>query len=109
MQKVLKKIHKGNEIYKASFKKFDVDGNGFIDRDELQHVLNAGGKKRVSESQINEMFDEADLDGDGQLSFNGNIVSLLTLFGEEDKQKSKIKLLKKSKLRYKNTIELGGF
>lgn len=77
MQKVLAKIHKENEIYKTSFKKFDVDGNGFIDKDELQQVLCSGGSRRMSQSQIDDMFEEADVDGDGQLSFNGKAYNKL--------------------------------
>ncbi|XP_071145478.1 calmodulin-like [Mytilus edulis] len=70
MQQVLAKIHRDNEIYKRSFKKFDADGNGFIDKDELRQVLCAGGGRKMSEDEAEEMFNEADIDQDGQLTFD---------------------------------------
>jgi Ca2+-binding EF-hand superfamily protein len=37
------RLDKDELLYKA-FKKFDTDNSGFITRDELQRVLQAGGK-----------------------------------------------------------------
>lgn len=69
MYKVLAKIHKDNEMYKKSFKKFDQDGNGYIDKDELRRVLCGNGRK-MSEAEAETLFNEADVDRDGRLSYD---------------------------------------
>jgi Ca2+-binding EF-hand superfamily protein len=71
MQKMLVKVRRDNDIYKKSFKKFDQDGNGFIDKDELRSVL-CGNGSSMSEAEVEVLLHEADVDGDGKLSYEGN-------------------------------------
>lgn len=51
-----------------AFKVFDRDGNGFITAVELRGVLENLGES-LEKSEIDEMVDEADVDGDGQISY----------------------------------------
>ena len=53
---------------KNAFQSFDRDGNGFISAPELRHLMSTLGQK-LTEEEINEMIDEADEDGDAQISF----------------------------------------
>jgi len=56
-----------DELIEA-FKVFDKDGNGFITSRELKHVMtNLGEKLTIEEAE--EMINEADLDGDGQINY----------------------------------------
>lgn len=49
----------------------DIDiGNGFISPAELKHVMMNLGEK-LSDEEIAEMINEADLDGDGQVNYDG--------------------------------------
>ncbi|GAM27303.1 hypothetical protein SAMD00019534_104780, partial [Acytostelium subglobosum LB1] len=65
--KLTESVNKEDEI-RASFKVFDIDGNGFITKTELrQAMLNMGEK--LSETEIDEMIKEADVDGDGQINY----------------------------------------
>lgn len=51
-----------------AFKVFDRDGSGTISREELRHVLiNIG--EGFTEKEIDEMIQEADKDGDGQIDY----------------------------------------
>jgi Ca2+-binding EF-hand superfamily protein len=54
------------DLIKA-FSVMDRDGNGFIDAKELRHVLSNLGET-VNEDEINEIMEEADVDGDGQIT-----------------------------------------
>ena len=49
---------------------FDKNNDGFITADELQHVMTNLGEK-LSEEEIADMIKEADLDGDGKVSYTG--------------------------------------
>merc|ERR1712170_278361 len=56
-----------DEIREA-FKVFDGDGNGFISRTELRHVmLNLG--EQVTGEEIQSMISEVDVDGDGLINY----------------------------------------
>jgi len=67
-----------DEIREA-FKVFDGDGNGFISRTELRHVmLNLG--EQVSEEECDAMVDEADIDGDGCINYE-EFYSMMTSAG----------------------------
>jgi len=56
-----------DEIREA-FRVFDIDGNGFISRQELRHVMMNLGEK-MTEEECNSLVDEADVDGDGQINY----------------------------------------
>jgi len=51
-----------------AFKVFDKDGSGTISADELRTVMKSLGEN-LSNSEIDAMISEADVDGDGQISF----------------------------------------
>ena len=50
------------------FKLFDKDGNGFIDREELQTVMRQLGEK-LTDDEIEEMIQDADNNGDGMIDY----------------------------------------
>eukprot|EP00929_Paragymnodinium_shiwhaense_P121147 TRINITY_DN9328_c0_g1_i1.p1 TRINITY_DN9328_c0_g1~~TRINITY_DN9328_c0_g1_i1.p1 ORF type:complete len:432 (+),score=107.94 TRINITY_DN9328_c0_g1_i1:145-1440(+) len=53
---------------KATFKSFDVDGDGIISLEELSRVLRASGE--WSEKELNMMFQAMDKNGDGKVVFD---------------------------------------
>lgn len=57
------------EIQEA-FKIFDKDGNGFITAQEMREVI-LGFDETMTQAEVDEMVAEADLDGDGQLDYEG--------------------------------------
>ena len=66
---------KMNENYtedelRSAFKVFDIDGNGQISSSELRHVMTNLGEK-LSDSEIDDMIREADVNCDGQINYEG--------------------------------------
>jgi len=76
------------EEIKEAFKVFDKDGNGYISAAELRHVMtNLGSSavvcffgaqlfpcvlgEKLSDVEVDEMIREADIDGDGQINYDG--------------------------------------
>lgn len=49
---------------------FDKNSDGYITADELKHVMSNLGEK-LSDEEIGDMITEADLDGDGKVSYSG--------------------------------------
>ena len=64
------------EEVRIAFEFFDLDGNGYISMTELRQVAVELGEE-LTEAEIDEMIREADIDGDGQVDFNGKYFSLL--------------------------------
>ena len=58
------------EEIREAFKVFDKDGNGFISAAELRHVMTNLGEK-LTDEEVDEMIREADIDGDGQINYEG--------------------------------------
>ena len=56
-----------NAKLEAAFSEFDIDGNGFIDTDELKTVLVADDD--MDDYIMNKIIRQVDKDGDGQISF----------------------------------------
>ena len=46
------------------------DGNGFINRMELRHVMMNLGE-RMTDEECDALVDEADIDGDGCINYEG--------------------------------------
>ena len=61
---------------------FDKDGNGFISAAELRHVMTNLGEK-LTDEEVDEMIREADIDGDGQVNYEGKHRLLLVLIRAE--------------------------
>ena len=55
--------------YQEAFLRFDADGSGSIDRDELKEVLESLGDE-LTTHEINTILEEADTDGDGSIDYN---------------------------------------
>ena len=63
----------------VQYRVFDKDGNGFISAAELRHVMTNLGEK-LTDEEVDEMIREADIDGDGQVNYEGNYsIALLCL------------------------------
>jgi Ca2+-binding EF-hand superfamily protein len=64
--------------FKAQFDAFDEDGGGTIENKELKTVLKACGMV-VTEAQVQEMIQEFDTDGNGELDF-GEFLGMMYKF-----------------------------
>jgi len=64
------------EEIKEAFRVFDKDGNGFISAAELRHVMTNLGEK-LTDEEVDEMIREADVDGDGQVNYEGKTVFII--------------------------------
>ena len=69
MSKKIKDTDTEEEIRDA-FKIFDKDGNGLISANELRQIMANLGEK-LTDEELDEMMREADLNGDGQIDFEG--------------------------------------
>ena len=56
---------------KYYFKKFDINGDGFISSDELGLVMNTFGGKTYSQKEINDLLKVVDTDSDGRVNYQG--------------------------------------
>lgn len=54
---------------------FDRDGNGLISAVELRHVMTNLGEK-LTDEEVDEMIHEADIDGDGHINYDGELLGL---------------------------------
>jgi len=70
MARKMKDTDSEEEIREA-FRVFDKDGNGFISAAELRHVMTNLGEK-LTDEEVDEMIREADVDGDGQVNYEGS-------------------------------------
>ena len=75
MARKMKDTDSEEEIREA-FRVFDKDGNGFISAAELRHVMTNLGEK-LTDEEVDEMIREADIDGDGQVNYEGNFSGFL--------------------------------
>lgn len=57
-----------HEEVMEAFRILDHDGNGFISADELRAIMCNLGEE-LTEDEINEIVQEADIDGDGQIDY----------------------------------------
>ena len=62
---------------KEAFRVFDKEGNGFISAAEMRHIMMNLGEK-LTEDEVDEMVHEGDIDGDGQINYEGETLARLT-------------------------------
>ena len=74
MARKMKDTEGEDEIHEA-FRVFDKDGNGYISSAELRHVMTNLGEKLTVE-EVDEMIREADIDGDGQVNYEGRQLTI---------------------------------
>ena len=61
---------------REAFKIFDRDGNGYIDIKEMKTVITRMGEP-LSDREADELFQGADLNGDGKLDYNEFVQMIL--------------------------------
>ncbi|KAJ8322151.1 hypothetical protein KUTeg_000622 [Tegillarca granosa] len=59
------------EVLMRAFQTFDKDGNGYIDKAELKHVLQTRGDDKLTEEETEELFQEFDTDENGKICIQG--------------------------------------
>lgn len=62
---------------REAFKVFDKDGDGLISPAELRGVMSGLGENLTNE-EVEEMIKEADIDGDGQVNYDGGSICYIT-------------------------------
>lgn len=96
MAKKLQDTDREEEIRQA-FKVFDKDGDGFVSKDELSTVMRSLGRfsnfpslschisdlismtppgENLSPTELQQMIDEADANGDGKIDYSGSCILL---------------------------------
>ena len=67
----LKQDNSTNHVeLKEAFDLFDINGNGYISKDELIQAMKKMGEQ-LSDEEIGKMIKSADINKDGQVSFEG--------------------------------------
>lgn len=60
------------EEIKKVFRVYDKDGNGCLDAEELKYMMTSMCSS-ITDEEVDEMLKHADINGDGQLNYQGNI------------------------------------
>lgn len=68
------------------------DGNGYISAAELRHVMTNLGEK-LTDEEVDEMIREADIDGDGQVNYEG-LYFLISYYSDEVLLAQKVQIIK---------------
>ena len=55
---------------RAAFQRFDVNGDGVMDKEEMRQMMNAAAGKKIPDAELNSMFQKGDLDGDGGIDMH---------------------------------------
>lgn len=59
--------HESDEQVRQMFKKFDADGNGYIDEVELKEMLAKIMGKDVPMAEVKQMIHDVDMNNDGRI------------------------------------------
>lgn len=81
MAKKMNAVDSEQEIREA-FKVFDKEGTGSISSAYLRHIMTTMGD-RLSDDEVDEMIQEADIDGDGDIDYDGSFSFSLILIRTE--------------------------
>ena len=68
---------KADDEMKDTFKMFDIDGDGFISREELSKVMEGLGEK-LSQKEIDDLFKQWDLNNDGKICYNEFVAAMMS-------------------------------
>ncbi|KAJ8310744.1 hypothetical protein KUTeg_012609 [Tegillarca granosa] len=60
---------------RAAFRMFDLDGNGYITKDELKAIL-CGKGDTFGDQEADELIEEADLNKDGKIDYIDNFITI---------------------------------
>merc|ERR1719355_49743 len=93
MARKMKDTDTEEELIEA-FKVFDRDGNGFISAAELRHVMTNLGEK-LTDEDVDEMIREADVDGDGQVSYEEFVKMAMRKMKDTDSEEARKMKIKK--------------
>jgi len=63
-------------IYEEDFAKFDADGDGFLRKEEVEALLQFQMGKKPTSLQLEQYFDELDLNEDGKVSLEEYVASV---------------------------------
>ena len=55
---------------REAFQRFDINGDGVMDREEMRQMMNFASGKKVSDGEVEALFKAGDLDGDGQVDMH---------------------------------------
>eukprot|EP00092_Neocalanus_flemingeri_P000651 GFUD01000693.1.p1 GENE.GFUD01000693.1~~GFUD01000693.1.p1 ORF type:complete len:3364 (-),score=1087.83 GFUD01000693.1:1093-10800(-) len=55
---------------KAAFQRFDINGDGVMDKEEMKQMMTSASGKKVSDGEVNALFQKGDLDGDGEVDMH---------------------------------------
>jgi len=107
MARKMKDTDSEEEIREA-FRVFDKDGNGFISAAELRHVMTNLGEK-LTDEEVDEMIREADIDGDGQVNYEGDwmVIVIVIVISDFLERHSKAKRTRAS--AYARARRINGF
>lgn len=73
IQNALQSMRQG---FEEAFKEFDKDGNGKLDKEEFRDAVTNKGDNKMSDEEVDELFEAVDADEDGKI----NIDEMITLF-----------------------------
>ena len=68
-----KKAETSYDAIREAFKVFDKEGKGSIPREEFRHIMTTLGE-RLTDEEVDEMLDDADADGDGEIEYEGTLI-----------------------------------
>jgi len=57
------------EVLQAAFRRFDAEGTGFLSGESLKRVMAQLGGENLTDQEIEEIIQEADIDGDQRISY----------------------------------------
>ena len=94
MKKKDNKLNENLQVYKEAFDLIDKNKDGEITLDELKQFFN-GLKENISDSDLQDMINQADIEGNGSITFDGFVSLLDSKLRNDDVQEEIIETFKK--------------